>query len=341
MSAEIKVEPMEEEPTAGAPVAADAEQPTPAEQPPPATTATADAAVAPTPAETAGEPGESQEPTPQAEKPENGPPKKGWPKGKKRKKVKDETAPRQPLTGYVRFLTDRREHIRAENPTLPFAEITKLLAAEWAVLPQDQKQQYLSAAEQDRVRYLEEVAAYKASQAYRVVNNFNQNMKKPKVEIEESSQTALEKNQMAICDIPIFTEEFLDHNKSREVELRQLRKSNTDYEQQNATIQTYIAGLQAAINKLDAETRLQTVNNNALEEQLTYLKNLFVNIFKKVKVPGIESPSLETMNQDVANFILYYHANPTSSIVESVKKVYKEMRPPPEKLTGLPPVKHS
>lgn len=37
-------------------------------------------------------------------------------------------------------------------------------------------------------------------------------------------------------DIPIFTEEFLDHNKTRDAELRQLRKINTDYEQQNAIL---------------------------------------------------------------------------------------------------------
>ena len=38
--------------------------------------------------------------------------KGGWPKGKKRKRVKDENAPKQPLTGYVRFLNERREKVR-------------------------------------------------------------------------------------------------------------------------------------------------------------------------------------------------------------------------------------
>lgn len=33
-------------------------------------------------------------------------------------------------------------------------------------------------------------------------------------------------------DIPIFTEQFLQHNKVRESELKQLRKANSDYEQQ-------------------------------------------------------------------------------------------------------------
>ena len=66
--------------------------------------------------------------------------KGGYPKGKKRKRTKDINAPKQPLTGYVRFLNDRRERVRAENANLSFSEITKLLGAEWSKLPQLEKQ---------------------------------------------------------------------------------------------------------------------------------------------------------------------------------------------------------
>lgn len=91
---------------------------------------------------------------------------------KKRKKSanRDQTAPRQPLSGnmpiltpsyfpksdiyssreyclmftfssgYVRFMNDRREKVRTDNPNISFTEITRLLANEWNQLPQDQKQ---------------------------------------------------------------------------------------------------------------------------------------------------------------------------------------------------------
>lgn len=75
---------------------------------------------------------------------ENGAPKKvekNNVKGKKRKKcLRDKTAPRPPHSGYIRFLNDRREQFRSENPNLPFAEITKVLAIEWNQLPVDKKQ---------------------------------------------------------------------------------------------------------------------------------------------------------------------------------------------------------
>lgn len=44
------------------------------------------------------------------------------------------------LIGYIRYLNDRRDQFRAENPSLPFAEITKVLATEWNQLPADKKQ---------------------------------------------------------------------------------------------------------------------------------------------------------------------------------------------------------
>ncbi len=65
--------------------------------------------------------------------------KRGWPKGKKRKKVLP-NGPKAPVTGYVRFLNERREPIRALHPDLPFPEITKRLGAEWSRLAPHDKQ---------------------------------------------------------------------------------------------------------------------------------------------------------------------------------------------------------
>lgn len=49
-------------------------------------------------------------------------------------------APEKPLTGYVRFLNDRRERVRADNPTANFPDITKILANEWSKLEPTDKQ---------------------------------------------------------------------------------------------------------------------------------------------------------------------------------------------------------
>jgi len=226
----------------------------------------------------------------------------GWPKGKKRKKAqRDQTAPRQPLTGYVRFLNDRREKVRSENPNLPFPEITKLLAIEWSQLPASQKQHYLDAAEQDRERYMRELQAYKQTEAYKI---FTQKQSEKKQREDKPVEAAVQPEEDTEkeadypgFDIPIFTEEFLDHNKAREAELRQLRKSNTDYEQQNAILQKHIENMKAAVEKLEVETMQQRNNNVALQQHLDHMRATLTASFQNIPLPGSnEVPTLNTID---------------------------------------------
>lgn len=89
-------------------------------------------------------------------------------KGKKRKKTdKDLNAPKAPLTGYVRFLNEHREKVRAENQNLPFHEVTKILGNMWSQLPSQQKQAYLEEAEKDKERYMKELEVYQQTDAYK------------------------------------------------------------------------------------------------------------------------------------------------------------------------------
>ena len=65
----------------------------------------------------------------------------GWSKGRKRKKpLRDSNAPKSPLTGYVGFMNERREQLRAKRPEVPFPEITRMLGNEWSKLPPEEKQ---------------------------------------------------------------------------------------------------------------------------------------------------------------------------------------------------------
>lgn len=57
------------------------------------------------------------------------------------------------VLGYVRYLNERRDQLRAEQPDLGFAELTRQLASEWSKLPAEEKRQYLNAADQDKERY--------------------------------------------------------------------------------------------------------------------------------------------------------------------------------------------
>ncbi|KAF5281813.1 hypothetical protein FQA39_LY05027 [Lamprigera yunnana] len=264
-------------------------------------------------------------------------------KPKKRKKPKDITAPRQPLTGlyidirmsikcitvlgYVRYLNDRRESVRAANPNLPFAEITRILASEWTNLPADKKQAYLDAAVLDKERYNKEYSAYKQTQAYKSYTKqvsekkFKENKDDPKVTsiIPKESHNELD---MGNFDIPIFTEEFLDHNKTRDAELRQLRKSNTDYEQQNSILQKHIENVKGAIEKLEVEILQQRKNNKTLQQHLDHLRSTLTNGFANVKLPGTnELPSLHSIDTYMCNLhtILLENSSQDAQFLQMVR----------------------
>lgn len=73
-------------------------------------------------------------------------------KRKIKKKPKDSSAPKFPLTGYVRYVNERREVARRENPTANAIDITKLIAEEWNKMPDENKKPFLQAAEIDKER---------------------------------------------------------------------------------------------------------------------------------------------------------------------------------------------
>lgn len=73
---------------------------------------------------------------------------------------------------------------------------------------------------------------------------------------------------------------------AREAELRQLRKSNTDYEQQNAILQKHMENMQAAVDKLTAETQQQKTNNEVLHEHYEQVRSTLAVAFSNLPLPG-------------------------------------------------------
>ena len=243
---------------------------------------------------------------------------RGWPKGKRRY-PKGVGAPKQPLSGYVHFLNERRESVRGENPDITFSELSKKLAAEWSALPEDEKLKYNEMAKKDKDRYEVEFAEYQTTEQYKNYlesqkeqSNSNSNNSK-EVEGGPASKSKKKKKTSAPAreernsfdesdgevnlaeparensnsfDIPIFTEEFLDHNKARELELKQLRKQTGEFEEQNAVLGKHIESMKSAITKLEVETVQQRQNNAGLQHQLDQLRQMVVTQFRGLQIPG-------------------------------------------------------
>ncbi|XP_069042211.1 SWI/SNF-related matrix-associated actin-dependent regulator of chromatin subfamily E member 1-related isoform X2 [Lepisosteus oculatus] len=261
----------------------------------------------------AGQPGRAPEEEPVK--------KRGWPKGKKRKKVLP-NGPKAPVTGYVRFLNERREQIRAQHPDLPFPEITKRLGAEWSRLAPQEKQRYLDEAEREKQQYVRELKEYQQSEAFRLSAAKIQDKK---VKREESASVIINatgsgpaghkgaelSDRFWKFDVPIFTEEFLDQNKAREAELRRLRKANMEFEEQNTALQKHIADMHGAKERLEAELGQDERRTQALQRHLLAIKHTLAASLAAVPLPGSgETPSFGTLDAYMSRLCSVLESSP-------------------------------
>ncbi|XP_026819400.1 high mobility group protein 20A-like [Rhopalosiphum maidis] len=251
---------------------------------------------------------------------------------KTRPYLRDKSAPKPPASGYIRFISNRRVQFRSENPNLSFAEITKILATEWNQMPADKKQPYLLAAEQDRVKYDEELAAYKKTDSY---NNFIKsklNKKKINTPIQKDKELKKEntssKNNNAAHDISIFTEEFLEFNKARETELRNLRKNVTTQEQEVCVLDKHNENVQKLTAKLKANTEKLEAGCTKYEEYLKKLRSKLLNAFANFELTdNTESPTYDTIDTYMVNLSknLTNDTNADSSRITNVKKAISKL----------------
>ncbi|KAM9832097.1 SWI/SNF-related matrix-associated actin-dependent regulator of chromatin subfamily E member 1-related [Neosynchiropus ocellatus] len=252
-----------------------------------------------------------------AEQSQDEPKKRGWPKGKKRKKVLP-NGPKAPVTGYVRFLNERREQMRARHPDLPFPEITKRLGAEWTQLAPDDKRRYLDEAERDKVQYAQELKEYQQTEAFQITTAKLQDKKlkkedTPSIFVGSGSGLSFPKASelSSRFDIPIFTEEFLDQNKAREAELRRLRKANIEFEEQNAVLQRHIKDMYNAKERLEAELGQDEKRTQALQQHLLTIKHVLVNSLSSVPLPDTgETASLGNLDSYLSRLSGVLEGNP-------------------------------
>ncbi|XP_069837391.1 high mobility group protein 20A isoform X3 [Dendropsophus ebraccatus] len=205
----------------------------------------------------------------------------GWTKGRKRKRSpRDNNAPKAPLTGYVRFMNERREQLRTDRPDVPFPEITRIVASEWSKLPVEEKQKEVILKERP------------------------------------------------VFDIPIFTEEFLNHSKAREAELRQLRKSNMEFEERNAALQKHVESMRSAVQRLEAELNQEQGRNTLLQQHLQNVRQALTHCLCAIPIPGTnEIPTLETIDSYMSRLqsAVLTHPKESEALISGVREVLSQL----------------
>lgn len=104
-------------------------------------------------------------------------------------------------------------------------------------------------------------------------------------------------------EIPIFTHEFLDHNRTYDLELKALRKSKTDLEQQNAVLEKYVENMKSGVDKLIKENNQMQQKNDHLISYLDRLKRKLAQALSTLPLPsapnGANMDNIETYMQEL------------------------------------------
>lgn len=79
------------------------------------------------------------------------------------KRKKDANAPRVARNAYQVFCDSIRPRVQTENPSLKMPAHSTLMSLEWKALTDEQKGPFQAKAEEDKLRFAEEMNAYEAS----------------------------------------------------------------------------------------------------------------------------------------------------------------------------------
>ena len=91
-------------------------------------------------------------------------------------------------------------------------------------------------------------------------------------------------------DIPIFTEEFIRHNKLREEEVRELRRANAQYDEQNRALGTANGKLRETVSKLQEDAQRATEECAGMRAELASLQEIVATTFAELPLPGMPAP---------------------------------------------------
>ncbi|XP_022221712.2 high mobility group protein 20A [Drosophila obscura] len=280
-------------------------------------------------------------------------------------------APKMPLNGYVRFMNDRREELRREQPQRTALEHTKIIGEEWHLLPEERKVPYMEAAAKDKALYQEqmhlffkdhpEIVAKELARMKKATKGDSASKektprtaanndvsvgkgKKPKAKAtanKRPSEHSPDPDDVPLSqvkrtptppppappppqqapapapvttsivvaprpiqpgEIPIYTNEFIEHNRSTENELRTLRKTKTDLEQQNAVLEQHVDNTKAGYAKVMGEVAELKEENVRLEAYVKGLRQKLV-----AALSGVPLPPVEPSGPNVGNIDRYMH----------------------------------
>ena len=211
------------------------------------------------------------------------------------------------MSAYFRFVRDRRKEREASEDTkgAKMLELNRQFGQEWKELSEEVRQKYNTEANVDRLRYNEEMKEFLAKGGKVRESKPKKIKKKKKVKTKalfKSKNPNLKAPMIhgpLVEDVPIFTQEFLEHNKRSEGDLRTLKKTCAEVEEQNALLLRECSRLDSAILKSNEEIDRYRRMSDDMDAWLKKHRNELVIAFSMRELPGVPRPTLENIDEFV------------------------------------------
>uniref|UniRef100_A0A915LDH4 HMG box domain-containing protein n=1 Tax=Meloidogyne javanica TaxID=6303 RepID=A0A915LDH4_MELJA len=131
-----------------------------------------------------------------------------------RTRLRDKNAPKIPMNAYSRYFKANLSNSRREGKNT--REVSSKIAKQWSTMTAEEKKPYFDEYNREKEIYYERMKEYKETEQYKEFQNQ-----------EECSSTS---NVHPPNEIKIFSQEFLDYNKSRNKKNNITNECNSIYE---------------------------------------------------------------------------------------------------------------
>ncbi len=162
--------------------------------------------------------------------------------------------------------------------------------------------------------------------------SFNSNKAATNSQPEGSSGKASSGPKLTIeggITFPIFTDEFLGYCRSKESDLRRLRKVHNGLEEQNGILNKQIDNMKLVTEKLKSEIVQQEDENTALQSYLDKLRSNLVMSFSSVTQAKIgEKATIDNIDECIFKLAEIVNSNDTAEakdFKDQIKKIIKEL----------------
>jgi len=269
-------------------------------------------------------------------------------KRKKSRKIRRaEGFPKFFKNGYVRYCDEIRPIVCGENANMDPVEVTKLVAQKWYALSAEEKAPYLEEAKLDKERFKKELKEFEKKHPGEASLQVPPKKKSKGGDKTKSEQSNIQQKTVKIsgdkppvpkeddapkfvgndCELPIFTERFLEHNKSIEAELKLLRKNNIEIEQQNSVLMKHIENMVNGVTKVESEILTNKQRNVQLEIYLTRLRCILAGSgFNSLALPSMHTTaSVENIDQYIGEMASEATATSSPAIVNKAAEILRKL----------------